>query len=107
MAKWFGMIGYLETRESMPGVWAEEVSEREYYGDMTRNHKRSQPSEQLNDDISVNGELSIVCDPYALENFHAIRYVTYLGTKWKVSGVEVAYPRLILQLGGVYNGPEA
>lgn len=106
MAKWFGQVGYLETRETKPGVWSEELTERPYCGDMTRNYKRSQASGQLNDDVSLSSELSIVCDPYALENFHALRYVTYLGSKWKVTGVEVAYPRLVLQLGGVYNGPE-
>ena len=106
MAKWFGCVGYLETRETKPGIWSEVVTERPYYGDMTRDYKKSQSTGQLNDDISVSSELSIVCDPYAMKNFHAVRYVTYLGSKWKVTGVEVAYPRLLLQLGGVYNGPQ-
>ena len=32
-----------------------------------------------------------------------MRYVEFMGAKWKISSVEVQYPRLILTVGGVYN----
>ena len=105
MAKWFGSIGYSETVETRPGVWEERVSERPYYGDMLRNVRRRDKADQLNDELSISNELSIISDPYAMENFHAVRYATYMGARWKVSSVEVQHPRLILTLGGVYNGP--
>lgn len=105
MAKWFGSIGYSETVETGPGVWGERISERPYYGDMLRNVRRRDKADQLNDELNISNELSIVSDPYAMENFHAVRYATYMGARWKVSSVEVQYPRLILTLGGVYNGP--
>lgn len=105
MAKWFGSIGYSETVETRPGVWEERVSERPYYGDMLRNVRRRDKADQLNDELNISNELSVVSDPYAMENFHAIRYATYMGARWKVSSVEVQYPRLTLTLGGVYNGP--
>lgn len=104
MAKWFGVIGYAEQVETEPGVWKETITEREYFGDMTRNTRRLQSTDQLNDDISISNEISIVSDPYANENFHSMRYATYMGTKWKITSVEVQYPRLILSLGGVWNG---
>lgn len=104
MAKWFGVIGYAEQVETKPGVWKEAITEREYFGDMTRNTRRLQSTDQLNDDISISNEISIVSDPYANENFHSMRYATYMGTKWKITSVEVQYPRLILSLGGVWNG---
>lgn len=104
MAKWFGKIGFAETKETTPGVWEEQITEREYFGDLTRNTRRLQSSENLNDNITVANEISIVADPFANQNFHAMRYVKFMGTKWKVSTVEVQYPRLILSLGDIYNG---
>ena len=103
MAKWFGKIGYAETEEISPGVWKEQIVEREYYGDLVRNTRRLQTADKINDDIIVSNELSIVSDPYANQNFHSIRYVEFMGSKWKVLSVEVSYPRLILTLGGLYT----
>lgn len=103
MAKFSGKIGYAETVETEPGIWEEQITERTYYGDITRNTSRYQSSGQVNDDISINNTISVVADPYAKENFQHIRYVKYLGTEWKVTNVEVQFPRLILTLGGVYN----
>lgn len=102
--KWFGAIGYANTVETKPGVWKDNIVEREYFGDMTRNTRRLQSAEQLNDNIDISNEISIVSDPYANKNFHSMRYATYMGTKWKITSVEVQYPRLILSLGGVWNG---
>lgn len=104
MAKWFGKIGYAVTSETRPGIWEEVIVERNYYGDMTRNSRRLQAASQVNDDISINNELSIISDPYAMNSFHAMRYAEFIGTKWKITNVEVQYPRLILSLGGLYNG---
>lgn len=107
MAKFYGVIGYAVTKETAPGVWTEEIAEQSYYGDLTRNMRRLQDSGDLNDDINVANEVSIVADPYANANFHSMRYVAFMGAKWKISKVEVQYPRLILTLGGVYNGKQA
>ena len=103
MAKFFGKIGYAELIETRPGVWDERITEKEYYGDLVRNTRRLQNSEYLNDDINITNEISIVADPFANQNFHAMRYVEFMGSKWKISNVEVQYPRLILTTGGVYN----
>ena len=103
MTRWCGVIGYAETLEIEPGVWSEEFTERKYYGDLLRNSRRLQVSQQINDDITISNQISILADPYAVQHFHAIRYAELFGTKWKVSSVEVQYPRLILELGGVYN----
>ena len=103
MAKWFGKIGFAETKETSPGVWEEIITVREYYGDVTRNTRRFQSSENLNDNIVVSNDISIVADPYAIQNFHSIRYIEFMGTKWKIDNVEVSYPRLILTLGEIYN----
>jgi len=104
MAKFYGSIGYAIPEESAPGVWEDRIVEHSYYGDVIRNKRKLQSSSQLNDNIVVSNEISILSDPFANENFHYMRYVTYMGAKWKVSDVEVIYPRLILTLGEVYNG---
>lgn len=103
MAKWFGVIGYEETVETSPGVWKEQITERSYYGDVTRNNRRLQSTDKVNDDLTISNEISIVSDPYANDHFYSMRYVEFQGAKWKVSNVEVQYPRLILTLGGLYT----
>lgn len=104
MAKWYGVIGYAETVETTPGVWKEQITERNYFGDMIRNTRRLQTADKLNDDINITNELSILADPYAFANFHSMRYAEFMGTKWKISNVDASQrPRLILTLGGVYN----
>lgn len=104
MAKFYGVIGYSETVETEPGVWEDRITERSYQGDLIRNTRRLQSSGGINDDVNISNEISILADPFAYQNFHAMRYVEFRGAKWKVANVEVQYPRLILSLGGVYNG---
>ena len=103
MAKFYGSIGYAETIETSPGVWKEQITKREYFGELVRNTRKLQSTDQVNDNININNEVSIIADPYAISNFHSMRYAEFMGTKWKISNVEVKYPRLILTLGGVYN----
>lgn len=104
MPKFYGNIGYAISKETAPGVWVEDIVEHEYSGDVYRNTRKLQSGNQVNDSIDISNEISILSDPFANENFHSMRYVTYMGAKWKVSSVEVRYPRLILTVGGLYNG---
>lgn len=104
MAKWRGKIGFVNTIESSPGVWTEDTVERIYSGDVLEYGRRLQTTDQVNDDIVVVNQISILSDPFAKENFFNMRYIEFMGTNWKVSNVKVQYPRLILTLGGVYNG---
>jgi hypothetical protein len=104
MAKFYGPIGYAVTVETAPGVWTERIVERNYYGDVIRNTRRLESSGNLNDNINISNEISIVADPFANENFHTMRYVEFMGAKWKITCVEVKYPRLVLTVGGLYNG---
>lgn len=107
MTKFFGKIGYGETVETEPGVYEDQIVERDYYGDVTRNTRRLDETDKLNYDLSVGNSISVVADAYANEHFFAIRYVEWAGALWTVSEVEVQRPRLNLRLGGVYNGPTA
>lgn len=104
MAKFYGKIGYASTGETRPGVWGEIITEREYFGDVNKLSSRSQTTDQVNDNITIQNQISILADPFAYDNFHQMKYVEYMGAKWKVTNVEVRYPRLVLTTGGVYNG---
>jgi hypothetical protein len=108
MAKFYGVIGYGENVESSPGVWQDVITEKSYFGDVIRNTRTLRDEgEKLNNDLSVGNSISIVADAYANEHFFAIRYIEWAGALWTVSDVEVQSPRLLLRLGGVYNGPRA
>ena len=104
MPKFYGNIGYAISKETAPGVWVEDIVEHKYSGDVYRNTRKLQSGNQVNDSIDISNEISILSDPFANENFHSMRYVTYMSAKWKVSSVKVRYLRLNLTVGGLYNG---
>lgn len=107
MNRFYGKVGYGESQESPTGsgVWVDTITEYPYFGDIIRKSRLLDRTENLNDNVSVGNSISIVADEYANSNFSAIRYVIWNNTAWTVSEVEVRAPRLILQLGKVYNGP--
>lgn len=105
MAKWCGEIGFTYTGEVEPGVWVDnEIIERTYYGDITSNRWKRQNSGEVNDDINISNQISIVADPYARDHCSSMTYIEFMNEKWKITDVEVQYPRLILSIGGVWNG---
>lgn len=103
MSKFCGNIGFAVTKETRPGIWEEVIIERVYHGDVTKNYQRHDATEYLNDNVNVSNVISILADPYCFANFFSIRYVEWMGAKWKVTSVEVQRPRMILNIGGVYN----
>lgn len=106
--KYCGEVGFLDTVETSPGIWEEVITTRVYRGDITRCSRRIVAAEsQINDNIQISNDISIISDMYALDNFFKIKYVTYMGSKWKVNNVEVQHPRLILHIGDLYNSEEA
>lgn len=107
MAKFHGKLGYGITGETKPGVWVDQIIEKDVVGDFIKNTRQLENSGGVNDNININNSISIVADPYVTENFHLIKYVKFMGTKWKVRTAEVQYPRIILTLGGEYNGEQA
>ena len=103
MAKWYGNIGFADFIEIAPGMRPETIKERPYFGDVIRNTRMLQGSGEINDNVIVNNQISVVADPYATDHIYDMRYVEWLGSNWKVTNVDVQYPRLILSLGGLYT----
>lgn len=104
MGRFYGKVGYAESVESRPGVWTDEVTEYYYYGDVLKLNNLWRTSSSLNDDLRIGHQISIMADEYAYQHFSRIKWVEFQGIKWKVLEVEVQRPRLLLTLGGEYNG---
>ena len=104
MAKFYAPIGFAVQEKTSPGVSQERINERTYSGDILQKiSKWQEGGENLNPDLITQNRVSILSDPFANENFHAMRYIDWMGAKWKIVSVEVTRPRLILTLGGTYN----
>lgn len=104
MAKFSGKIGFRIDEETRPGVWKKNTVEKQYYGDVIRNVRNNQNSGKVNEDITISNEISIVSDSFLNEHYSTISYVVLNGIKWKVNSINIQYPRLVLSVGGLYNG---
>lgn len=104
MARFYGNVGFGIQTETSPGVWQDVITEHDYYGDILRISVNNQDRSTVNNNIVINNEISIISDDFAFANFANIRYVNWMGANWIVTNITVQYPRLILTIGGVYNG---
>lgn len=103
--KFYGNIGYGLQTEIRPGVWDDSITERPYFGDVVRSTRRLADGAEINNDLTVSNSISVVADAFANDNFLAMRYVEWNGVRWVISSATIQRPRLVLELGGVYNGP--
>lgn len=106
MVKWSGIIGFAETKDTTTDVWEEVITEQQYYGDVIKNRYKLQSTDRVIDNFIVSNDISIIADSFATENFHHMKYIEYMGAKWKIISAEVQYPRIIISMGGVYNDDE-
>jgi hypothetical protein len=106
-----GTVGYADSVESAPGVWTDVITEKQYYGDVIRNSRRLEPPAMVppmtNADLALENSFSIMADAEAYENFMKMRYVSWEGVNWTITNVEVRRPRLILTVGGQWDGNTA
>lgn len=106
MAKYAGNVGFAVTKETTPGVWEDVIEERKMRGDVIKSSATFKPGESINNDIALGHRISLLGDPYAYENFTGLRYITYMGHKFKIAGVEIERPRMIISMGGIYVDDE-
>lgn len=108
MARFAGKVGFIVTEEDPigSGIWKEVPIERTYYGNIEKNTLSWRNADRIDDDKDISNKISIVADPFAYENFHAMRYVEFMGSFWEINTISVERPRLVLSIGGLYNGGE-
>lgn len=103
--RYYGLIGFGQTvNQDGDDMWREEITERPYMGDVVKRTYNMQSADKLTKDVQVNMQISIVADEFAADFMHLIRYAEWRGVRWQVVAVDPQFPRLVLSLGGVYNG---
>ena len=109
MARFYGAIGFAITEETRPSVNEEKYVERMYKGDVIRNTRRWEPTEHLNDDISISNDISIIADSFASSNFGVMRYVRWMNQAFEITfaTIDTERHRITLSLGGVFIVPES
>jgi hypothetical protein len=109
--RFHGTVGYAASEESAPGVWKDVITERTYYGDVIRNSRTLQPPSlvppEVNDTLSLENSFSIMADAEAYANYMNFRYVEWEGNRWTITNAEIRRPRIILTIGGLWNGSAA
>ena len=107
MNRWYGKIGFAEQVEVAQSVWTEQITERIYRGDIIRNTRRLQDSQQIKSNISISKRISVIGDAYIRDHFVDMRWVEFMGAKWKAIEVDASQaPRLIITLGELWNEDE-
>jgi hypothetical protein len=103
MAKWSGLIGYALAEETQPGVWTEVITEKKYFGDIIKDNRKVINQGEINSSVNISNNISVVSNKFMLENMAFMKYITFMGSKWNISLVDVKPPRLIISIGGLYN----
>lgn len=106
--KYSGNIGFwIDDVEIRPGVFKSEMVEKPYTGDIIKSYQHWTGAEHINQNLTLNNKISIIADLYLNQHISSIKYVTYMGTKWRVSSLEINYPRVVIEMGEVYNGVDS
>ena len=103
--KYYGDVTFVLQHEdpNAPGNWKEYAVTKPYMGDWKRIESKWTAGSNLIDDKRVNNQLEIISDPFAVMNFTHIRYVKWMGQKWAVNTVSLRPPRIVMEIGGLYN----
>lgn len=101
---WYGQIAFSHQTKDETGVVDDHPILKNYYGQVIRNSKRDQ-LQNINPNLSITNQISVIADPFLETSFHDILYVTFMGSKWRVSSVEVQpnNPRLTINISELYK----
>lgn len=99
-----GCIGFATTVEQAQSVYTESIVERRVRGYVVRNTRKLQNTSNTNSDVDIYNEFEITGNSFLRENIASMRYITWRGVKWKITSADAStYPKIVLQVGGVYN----
>ena len=104
MTRCSGIIGYALAVETQPGVWEESITDKPYFGEVVRDNRKVVDQTQINNSINISNNISVVSNKFMLENMAFMRYITFMKSKWNITSVDIKPPRIIITMGGLYNG---
>lgn len=105
MAKFVGEIGFSQDPCDVPdsGIIVPEIKEIKYHGDIMNATYKWSDNSKVNEDLNISNKFSVVANSFAINNIGRMLYVKWNGVKWKIITAELAFPRIILYVGGLYN----
>ena len=102
MSRFSGKLGFVITRETEEGVWLEDFVELQVKGTIRSLYVRNDNSSSVNANLRLTNEISILMDTKIKVYLETLKYVIWKGSKWEVQSIGVNYPRLTINLGGLY-----
>lgn len=102
MSRFSGKLGFVMTRETEEGVWFEDVVEIPVKGTIRSLWVRNDNNASVNTDLRLTNEISVLMDTKIKTHLETLKYVVWKGSKWEVQSIGVNYPRLTINLGGLY-----
>lgn len=100
-----GKIGFGTSVEVSPGVWDDDIIERDYLGDVLQSTERLESGNSINPKFHTTTSVSVLSDGVLKERYSDVRYIIYLGVRWKVSSIIHKWPRIEMFIGEEYHGP--
>lgn len=105
--KYYGNAGFrLKDVEVEPDVYEPQLVVKRVRGDViSSRYRRDQNGDKSTiDNIRITNQISLVADQFFMKHISNLLYMEYQGVKWKVESFDVGKaPRVIVDLGGVYN----
>lgn len=100
------ILGFSSTSEveTRPGVWSKQTREKRHRADVLSYNRNFDSGTNVNEDVTLRNRYSIVMKKNEADQYTEIKYIGVDGIKWKVTAIEFLPPRLILTVGGLYNG---
>ena len=102
MSRFSGKLGFVMTRETEEGVWLEDFVEISAKGTIRSLYVRNDNNSSVNANLRLTNEVSILLNSKIQTYLETLKYVVWKGSKWEVQSIGVAYPRLTINLGGLY-----
>ena len=102
MSRFSGKLGFVMTQETEEGVWLENFVELSAKGTIRSLYVRNDNNTTVNTNLRLTNEISILLDSKIQTYLETLKYVVYKGSKWEVQSIGVNYPRLTINLGGLY-----
>lgn len=103
--RYSGKFGFAVPTETVPGVWKDVVTERDYIGDVVQRTETFSVADSVIPQYRTTTSISVLCDGVLKESYKGLRYVEYMGENWVAASVVMQWPRIIVYIGEVYNGP--